>query len=123
MRMNKVKETRSKAGDPALNVSYQVIKKVGTEDEGKNRLIFDFLLLEHKNPICREITDKSLNSYLKAIGKSGGLEDIDNDFSRLDDFLDSPFIAVVGIKEEDKINPKTGQPYEPKNIIKAYKAR
>lgn len=98
-----------------MKVSYQVIKKVGTEEEGKNRLIFDDLITQHSNPVVEEITRNKLNKYLKAIGKPNGLEDIDNDFSRLDGLLDSPFIAVVGIQEQEGYNPR--------NVIKAFKAR
>ena len=121
--MNKITETTTKikedgtGGYPMLKVSYQVIKKVGTDKEGSNRLIFDNLILEHKNPKVKEITDSKIDKYLKSVGVEGGFDEIGNDYSRLVEYTELPFIANVIIKKSN--NPD----YNDKNEVKAYKRR
>lgn len=99
-----------------LTVSYEVVKRVGTDDEGKKRLIFDNLILEHKNPKVEEITTSKVDKYLKAVGVEGGFSEIGNDFSRLSEYTELPFIAAVGIQEGNNGYPAS-------NKIKAYKRR
>jgi len=120
VRMSRITEVVSKAGNPMLKISYQVVKKVGdtaeNESKAKNRLIFENFLTEHKNPKVAEITRDRLGNYLKAVGVENGLEGIGDDFSKLDDYLELPFIAVVGI------SPGTNG-YADSNKIKAFKRR
>lgn len=120
VRMNRITKKTTKAGDPALSIGYQVIKKVGdtveNESKAKNRLIFDYMVLEHNNPKVVEITNERLDKYLKAVGEDGGLEGIGHDVSKLDDFLDLPFIAKVKIEEG-----KNG--YKDSNKISTFKRR
>jgi len=114
VRMNRITPKTTKAGDSALSIGFQVMKKVGdtdaNESKSKNRLIFDYLLLEHKNPKVVEITNERIDKYLKAVKCEGGLEEIDHDVKRLEEFLDLPFIAKVkveagknGYKDSNKI--------------------
>lgn len=99
-----------------LTVSYEVVKKVGTDDEGKKRLIFDNLILEHSNPKVEEITISKVDKYLKAVGVEGGFDEIGNDFTKLSDYTELPFIAAVGIQAGTN-------GYADSNRIKAYKRR
>jgi hypothetical protein len=120
VRMSRITEVVSKAGNPMLKISYQVVKKVGdtseNESKAKNRLIFENFLTEHKNPKVAEITRDRLDKYLKAVGVDDGLSGVDDDFSRLEDYLELPFIAVVGIQAGSN-------GYKDSNKIKAFKRR
>lgn len=101
LRMNRVTKAQTKKGDDMLKVSYQVVKKVGDEEnesKTKNRLIFDNLILSHSNPKVEEITRDRVGNYLKAIGVGSGIEGIGGDFSKLEDYLESPFIGKVKIE-------------------------
>jgi hypothetical protein len=114
VRMNRITNKTTKKGDPALSIGFQVMKKVGdtneNESKAKNRLIFDYLVLEHSNPKVVEITNEKIDKYLKAIGQEKGLEGIGHDVSKLEEYLDLPFIAKVkieagtnGYKDSNKI--------------------
>ena len=120
VRMSRITEVVSKAGNPMLKISYQVVKKVGdtaeNESRAKNRLIFENFITEHSNPKVAEITNDRLDKYLKAVGVEAGLDGIDNDFSKLDDYLELPFIAVVAIQAGNN-------GYKDSNKIKAFKRR
>lgn len=97
-------------------MSYQVIKPIGQENEAaKNRLIFEDFILEHSNPKVGEITRDRLNKYLKAVGESNGLEGIGNDFSKLEEYLEMPFVASVKIESNEG--------YTPRNKVSNYKSR
>lgn len=99
-----------------LSVGFEVVKKVGTDDEGKKRLIFENYILEHDNPKVEEITRSKLDKFLKAVGVDAGLEGIGNDYSKLEDYTELPFIANV------KIQAGTNG-YSDSNKITAYKRR
>lgn len=119
VRMNRVSEVTSKAGNKMLKVGYQVINKVGDPDnetKSKNRLIFENFLLDHANPKVGEITRDRIGKYLKAVGVENGLDGIGGDFSQLERFTELPFIAVVGIQEGNN-------GYSDSNKIKSYKRR
>jgi hypothetical protein len=120
VRMNRITEKKTKAGDPMLSVGFQVISKVGdaeNETKSKNRLIFENYILEHKNPKVGEIARDRLGKYLEAVRVEGGLDGIGHDLSKLENYLELPFIAVVGVQESK--NPA----YGPSNKIKAFKQR
>ena len=86
VRMNRVTEKTSKAGNKMLAVGYQVVN-----GDFKDRLIFENFLLEHSNPKVSEITNERIDKYLKAIGIDEGLDGIDHDLSKLEDNLEIPF--------------------------------
>lgn len=102
VRMNRITPTKSKNGTDMLKVGYQVIKKVGdtteNESKSKNRLIFENFLIGHSNPKVNQITQDRLDKYLKAVGEANGIEGIGHDLTKLEEFLDLPFKAEVGIK-------------------------
>ena len=119
IRMNRVTEKKSKSGNTMLKVGFQVIKKVGDEEntsKSKNRLIFENFLIDHPKPKVNEITRDRLDKFLKAVGVEGGLTSIGEDYSKLDNYTELPFIGVVGIKEGDNGYPDS-------NTIKAFKRR
>jgi hypothetical protein len=119
VRMQRINEKTTKAGDPALSVSFQVMQKIGdTEDESKtkNRLLFDYLVLEHSNPKVTQITRERVDKYLKAVGESNGIDGIGGDFSKLSNYLETPLIAKVAVKDD-------GKGYGPSNKITSFKRR
>ena len=119
VRMNRITKKTTKKGDPMLSVGYQVIKKVGDEEnesKSKNRLIFENFITDHSNPKVLEITQDRLGSYLKAVGVENGIEGIDHDYSKLWDFTDLPFKAKVGIQ-------KGNNGYKDTNKILAFSKR
>lgn len=119
VRMQRINEKTTKAGDPALSVSFQVMKKIGDdndESKTKNRLLFDYLVLEHKNADVTKITRDRVDKYLKAVGESGGITAIGGDFSKLSDYLETPLIAKVAVKDD-------GKGFGPSNKITSFKRR
>lgn len=119
VRMNRITEKTTKKGDKMLSVGYQVMKKVGDEEnesKSKNRLIFENFIIEHANPKVTEITQDRLGKYLESVGVNGGLEGIDHDYSKLWDFLELPFKAKVGIQ-------KGNNGYKDTNKIVAFSKR
>jgi hypothetical protein len=119
VRMNRITEKKTKAGNPMLSVGYQVISKAGdpeNESKSKNRLIFENFILEHSNEQVGEIARDRLDKYLKAVGQSEGLEGIGHDLSKLGNFLELPFIAIVGTQAGSNGYPDS-------NKIKAFKQR
>lgn len=116
MRMQRISEVTSKAGNPMIKASFQVIKRVGGEADEKgvkNRLIFENFVMEHTNPIVGEIARERLGKYAEAIGIT---EDLDGDFSVLGDYLETPFIGKVKIKEGNNGYPDS-------NSITSFKSR
>lgn len=118
MRMQRISETTSKAGNPMIKASFQVIKRVGGEADEKgvkNRLVFENFLLEHSNPNSKapEVARDRLNSYAKAIGIT---EDLAGDFTSLGDYLETPFIGKIKIKEGNNGYPDS-------NTITSFKSR
>lgn len=119
VRMNRITEKTTKKGDKMLSVGYQVMKKVGDEEnesKSKNRLIFENFIIEHANPKVTEITQDRLGKYLESVGVNGGLAGIDHDYSKLWDFLELPFKAKVGIQ-------KGNNGYKDTNKIVAFSKR
>lgn len=119
VRMQRINEKTTKAGDPALSVSFQVIKKIGDEEDTsktKNRLLFDYLVLEHNNKDVTKITRERVDKYLKAVGESDGINAIGGDFSKLSDYLETPLIAKVAVKDD-------GKGFGPSNKITSFKRR
>jgi len=120
VRMNRITPKETKKGDPALSVSFEVIKKVGdtdaNESKAKNRLIFDYMVLEHANPTVVEITNEKLDKIIKATGSESGLAGIDHDVKQLEKFTQLPFIAKVKVKEGTN-------GYADSNAITSYKRR
>jgi len=105
VRMNRVTEKTSKAGNKMLSVGYQVVS-----GDSKDRLIFENFLLEHSNPKVSEITNERIDKYLKAVGVDDGLEAIGHDLTQIDQYLEIPFMAGVriqagnnGYKDSNKI--------------------
>lgn len=120
VRMSRCSQEPTKNGHPAIKVSYQVIKKVGDSDDNesktKNRLIFETGLTEHKNPKVAEITRDRMGRYLQAIGVDSGLDAIGGDLSKLSDYLETPFLADIGIEEGTN-------GYKPTNKVKKFSKR
>ena len=116
VRMNRLNEKTSKAGNLMLSAGFEVIKKVGTDAEGENRLIFENFLLEHTNENAVKISRDRISKYLKAVGVDGGLESLGEDVSKVTDFLEIPFIASVKIQEGSN-------GFGPSNKITAFKQR
>ena len=119
MRMNRIEEKTTKKGDPAISVSFQVVQKVGDPDntsKSKNRLVFDYMVLNHSNPKVVQITNEKIDKYLKAVGLATGLAGIDHDIKRLSEFTELPFIGKL------KIEAGTGG-YADQNKITSFKKR
>jgi hypothetical protein len=119
VRMNRITEKVTKKGDKMLSVGYQVMKKVGDEEnesKSKNRLIFENFIIEHANPKVTEITQDRLGKYLNSVGVDNGLEGIGHDYSKLWDYLELPFKAKVGIQ-------KGNNGYKDTNKIVAFSKR
>lgn len=111
VRMNRITEKTSKAGNKMLSIGFQVVN-----GDNKDRLIFENFLLDHKNPKVGEITADRLDKYLKAVGLETGLEGIDHDYSKLEEYTDIPFIATVKIQAGNNGYPDS-------NRIAAFKRR
>lgn len=119
LRMNKIKEAKTRAGDPCLQVSYEVVRKVGDEDNKsgtKNRLIFETFVLKHSNPKVVEVAKDRIGKLLKAVGVDDGLEGIGGDVSKLNNYTDLPFIGDVMIDDNEKL-------LKPTNKVRKFKRR
>ena len=69
-----------------------------------------------QNAKVGEIARDRIDKYLKAVGQSEGLEGIGQDLSKLNNYLELPFIAVVGTQAGSNGYPDS-------NKIKAFKQR
>lgn len=115
VRMQDLKEGKSKKGDVMLTAKFQVISGPEGIEGAKNRVIFENFLLTHQNDKVVEIARGKLDKYAKAIGINDGLEGLGEDIGQLEKYLETPFIATLGTKE-----PYNGRT---ENRIMAFKAR
>jgi len=121
VRMNRQEEATTRNGGKMIKASFQIVK-----GDYKDRLLFENFLVEHTSKKAVEIGKDRLSNYLKAVGAEGGLDTIDQDLSRLEDYMELPFIAKVVVKEEEQyLDKATGQTKTAKasNKIVTFKAR
>lgn len=118
--LGSIKEKVTKKGDPMLTMTYQVKRKAGEEagtpSPCKGRLIFDNLITNHSNPKVEEISRERADKFLKAVGVENGIEGIGGDYSKLKEYLETPFIARVKVEEGSN-------GYGPSNKITSFKRR
>ena len=121
VRMTRYEEKPTKKGNGVgAFVTFQVVK-----GDYKNRLIFDYFLVEHENPKAQEIGLERLNNYLKAVGVSGGMDELGDDRTQISDYLELPFIGSTIIEEGSEYTNKEGNVVmgKAKNKIKSFKSR
>ena len=114
VRMQTLTEKQSKAGNNMLSAKFQIVKRVGAEDDKgiKGRIVFENFLLDHKNPKPVEIAAEKLGQYAGAVGASVN----DGDYSELHDFLETPFVATLETRAGTN-------GYADQNQIKVYSKR
>jgi hypothetical protein len=120
VRMNRVELTPCNNGR-MVKASFQVVN-----GDAKNRLIFDSFLVEHTNEKAEKIGKDRLSNYLKAIGVEGGLDDIGHDYTRLEEYLETPFIAAVKVEEGGRqytAKDGTTRTAKASNKVKSFKKR
>ena len=116
LRMQRITEVKTKGGNPMIKASFQVVKKVGGEAEEKGiqgRLVFENFVMEHNNPKVGEISRDRLGKYASAVGIT---KDLDGDFSELGDYLETPFVGTLKVKEGNNGYPAS-------NTISSFQAR
>ena len=117
VRMQTLTEKKSSKGNNMLVGKFQIVGKVGADDEGnkgiKGRIVFENFLLDHSNPRVVEIAADKLGKYAKAVGIES---DLDGDFSSLHDYTETPFIAFLGTQAGTN-------GYKDQNTIKKYSKR
>lgn len=103
VRMNRAKEVETKNGNgKMISAGFEVVS-----GEQKGRLVFHNFLVEHTNPKASDIGLKQLDFYLKAVN-AGGLTGIDNDLTKLDKYIEIPFIASLKIEDEKEYKKADG---------------
>ena len=107
-----------------IKARYEVIKKVGSIDEGSGKSIFQNYVIGNEN--SKEYSYKRLNDLVNALGIEEDFQTgLNDDANELKKFLGEPIVAEIYVKENKKgtINPKTGQPYGPQNDIGKFHRR
>jgi hypothetical protein len=94
VKMNRLEEKPTKAGDTMLSASFQVV-----DGDFTNRLLFHNFIIEHSNPRVAEIGNDQLDNFLKSVGLEGGFEALGYDRSRLGDYLNKMLKVKVKIEE------------------------
>jgi len=122
VRMTNCELLPTKKGGKMVKACFQVVK--GKTDADKNRLVFENFVVEHESKRVVEISNKRLDFYLKAVGEPDGIEGIAHDYSRLSNYLETPFIATLKVKEGNEY-VKDGKTIKGNdhNTIFAFKAR
>lgn len=121
VRMTSIEEKKTRKGDGLMvRATFQVVN-----GDYKNRLIFEQFLVEHPKEIVQKIGNERLDNYLKAVGVSGGQEDLGHDRTQLENYLELPFIASVKIQEGNEYKNKDGQTVMGKdsNKVSSFKSR
>lgn len=120
VRMNRV-ELKPCSGGKMVSAGFQVVG-----GDFKNRLVFDNFLVEHNSEKAEKIGKERLGKYLEAIGVEGGLDGIGHDYSQLENYLESPFIATLKVEgEREYTDKKSGETKtaQAANRIKSFKKR
>lgn len=120
--LKNVETKKTKAGTGTMvNAAFEVKKN----DDYKNRLIFESFMIQHPSEKAVKVGRERLNKFLKAVGHEGGLEALDMDTTRLNDFTDELFIASVKVKEAETYQDASGQTKQSKagNKITNFKPR
>ena len=121
VRMTNVEEVTTRKGDGKMvKAAFQIVN-----GDHKNRLIFETFLVEHPKEIVQKIGNERLSKYLEAVGVKGGLEGIGHDRTRLEDYLELPFIASLKIEEGSEYVAQDGSTKTSKdrNKISSFKSR
>ena len=113
------KATRNGKG-VMLNATYEVAQG---DDAGKK--VFANYLVEHTSEKAQEIGNRELGKFLQAVGLEKGLEDLDYDRTRINDFLNEKFVATLSVKDPQEYTDYQGvqKMSKARNEIKEYKAR
>lgn len=115
VRMTSLEERKTKKGDDMLTAKFQIVKGPDGVEGAKNRIIFENFVMTNQNAKAVEISISKLNKYAEAIGINGGIDSLENGAADLMDYLETPFVAVVG--QRPPFNGKID------NTIKAFKSR
>lgn len=119
VRMNRVTFEPCRNGK-MVKAGFQVVN-----GDYAKRLVFENFLVEHSNPKAEQIGKERLEKYLGAIGVEGGLDAIGHDYNKLEEYLETPFIASLKIEGEREYTAKDGstQTASATNKIKSFKKR
>lgn len=94
LRMQSLEEVKSKKGDPMLKAKFQIFN-----GDFKGRIVWENYILAHKSQKCVDVNLSKLDNYAKAIGLTDGLETIGHDLTKLQDYVETPFVATLKHKE------------------------
>ncbi|MCK9370550.1 DUF669 domain-containing protein [Candidatus Dojkabacteria bacterium] len=94
VRLIQVDEKKTAKGDSMLSARFQVAK-----GDFKDRLIFENYMLTHENNAVTDISKRKLQDLASATGDKNVYETVGDAAANLNDFLEIPFMATVGLKK------------------------
>lgn len=114
MALKTLTEKQTRKGDDMITAAFEV-----TEGEHQGRLVFENFLLTHDNPDVPEFSANKVTKFLKSVGVTGGFDELGHDYSKLEEYSGTPFIATI-----DYADPYTNRDGKLTigNRIKAFKA-
>jgi hypothetical protein len=121
LRMNRFDKKATKNGKGTMiSAGFEIVK-----GEYKGRLVFHNFLVDHESAKAKEIGNKQLDQYLKAVGVNDGLEGINYDDSQLEEWTEIPFTGILSVKESETYKAADGSTKlsKPRNEIKKFMAR
>ena len=98
VKLTKSTEKPTKAGNGAyIDATFEVV-----EGPSAGRLIFQKFLIDHPSAKAVEIGKDQLSKFLKAVGIREGLEGVDGDVNRINEFTNLLVNAKVKIEKNEQ---------------------
>ena len=120
VRMNRIEEKETRNNGLMLSAGFEVVN-----GPMKGRLVFHNFIVENQNPAAVKIGTEQLDKYLASVGAGSTWNELGKDITELQNYLELPFIATLGIEDEKEYTDRNGvaRVAKAKNKITSFKAR